>query len=171
MFVNHELDPDYQFSEIDYELKPLLDKSGKRVEGLFNCWIWFRFLEVPSQGERNYVDGVFDSWYVLGRLGGFNSENLQIHQEGSDLSWMSYDNEQKNECLPALMHNLGVMEYQNLWARCWVDFGTSDSISIDILINSLNEISNNYVKIDELTIGGANNDWAIEEHEDLIFKD
>ena len=45
------------------------------------------------------------------------------------------------------MHNLGVMEYQNLWSRSWVDFGTSDSLSIDILINALNEISNNYVKL------------------------
>ena len=27
----------------------------------FNCWIWLRFGEVPSQGERNYVDGIFDS--------------------------------------------------------------------------------------------------------------
>ena len=101
----------------------------------------------------------------------FFAENLQTHEEGSDLSWMSYDNEQKNASLPALMHNLGIMEYQNLWGRCWVDFGTSDSISIDILINSLNEISNNYVKIEELIIGGENNDWAIEEHEDLVFKD
>ena len=55
--------------------------------------------------------------------------------------------------------------------RCWVDFGTSDSIAIDILINSLNEISNNYVKIEELIIGCENNDLAIEEHEDLVFKD
>ena len=106
----------------------------------------------------------------LGRLGGFNSENLQTHEEGSDLSWMSYDNEQKEYALPALMHNLGVMEYQNLWSRSWVDFGTSDSLSIDILINALNEISNNYVKIDELIIGGENSDWSIEEHEDLVFK-
>ena len=42
--------------------------------------------------------------------------------------------------------------------------------SIDILINALNEISNNYVKIDELIIGGENSDWSIEEHEDLVFK-
>ena len=68
------------------------------------------------------------------------------------------------------MHNLGIMEYQNLWSRSWVDFGTSDSLSIDILINALNEISNNYVKIDELIIGGANSDWSIDEHEDLVFK-
>ncbi len=96
---------------------------------------------------------------------------MQTHEEGSDLSWMPYDNDLKNASLPALMHNLGIMEYQNLWARCWVDFGTSDSLSIDILINSLNEISNNYVKIEELIIGGENNDWATEEHEDLVFKD
>ena len=57
----------------------------------FNCWIWIRFAESPTQDEKNYLDGVFDSWYVLGRLGGFNSENLQTHEEGSDLSWMSYD--------------------------------------------------------------------------------
>ena len=62
----------------------------------FNCWIWLKFSESPTQSEKNYLDGVFDSWYVLGRLGGFNSENLQTHEEGSDLSWMSYDNDQKN---------------------------------------------------------------------------
>ena len=45
-----------------------------------------------------------------------------------------------------------------------------DRLSIDILINALNEISNNYVKIDELIIGGENSDWSIEEHEDLVFK-
>ena len=47
---------------------------------------------------------------------------------------------------------------------------TNNLGSIDILINSLNEISNNYVKIDELIIGGENSDWSIEEHEDLVFK-
>ena len=54
----------------------------------FNCWLWLRFSDVPSQGERNYVDGVFDSWYVMGRLGGFNAENLQAHEAGEDLSWI-----------------------------------------------------------------------------------
>ena len=56
----------------------------------FNCWIWLRFPDVPSDGEKAYVDGIFDSWYVLGRLGGFNAENLQLHNEGSDLSEINY---------------------------------------------------------------------------------
>ena len=136
----------------------------------FNCWIWIKFFEIPTEAEKNYLLQFLDSWYTLGTLGGFNSENLQTHEEGSDLSWMSYDNERNNETMPAFLHNVGEMEYQNLWSRFWVDFGTSDSISIDILINSLNEISNKYVKIDELIIGGENSEWEIEEPEDLVFK-
>ena len=91
----------------------------------FNCWLWIRFSEPPSQGERNYVDGVFDSWYVIGRLGGFNAENLQVHNAGSDLSWMTYDIDGAELAMPALMHNMGQLEYQNDWGRCWVDLGTS----------------------------------------------
>ena len=135
----------------------------------FNCWIWIKFYEIPNDSEKKYLDGVFDSWYVLGRLGGFNSENLQSHEGGTDLSWMSFDNELFNSSIPSLMHNLGQLEYQSLWCRCWVDFGTCDAISIDVLINVLGQVSNDYVKIDELIIGGENNDWNIEDHPDLIF--
>ena len=80
----------------------------------FNCWIWIKFFEIPDQSEKNYLDGVFDSWYVLGRLGGFNSENLQSHQEGSELSWMNYDNNLSNASIPSLMHNLGPVSYTHL---------------------------------------------------------
>ena len=129
-----------------------------------------RFSEVPSQSEKSYLDGVFDSWYVLGKLGGFNSENLQSHEGGSELSWMSYDNELSRSSIPSLMHNLGELEYQNLWSRCWVDFGTSDALSLDILINALIQVSNDYVKIDSIVIGGENEDWVIEDHPDLVFR-
>tara|TARA_Y100000589_G_scaffold264863_1_gene255663 strand:- start:10236 stop:10679 length:444 start_codon:yes stop_codon:yes gene_type:complete len=136
----------------------------------FNCWIWIKFFEIPNNSEKNYINEVFNSWYVLGVLGGFNSENLQSHEEGNELSWMTYDNDISNSAMPSLMHNLGQMEYQNLWSRCWVDFGTSDAISIDILINTLKQVSNDYVKIDELIIGGENNDWSIDDQPDLIFR-
>ncbi len=135
----------------------------------FNCWIWLNFYEVPTDAEKNYIDGVFDSWYVLGRLGGFNAENLQVHEEGSDLSWMSYDNSEDSRVMPALMHNLGHMEYQAEWARCWVDLGTSDSLAFDVLINSLIQIQGDIVKIRSLIIGGVNDDWAVESHPDSIF--
>ncbi|MCC7431228.1 6-oxocyclohex-1-ene-1-carbonyl-CoA hydratase [bacterium] len=46
MFKNHDLDPDFNFTEIRYELKPCLDFNGNQVEGLFNAWI---ILDNPSQ--------------------------------------------------------------------------------------------------------------------------
>ena len=135
----------------------------------FNCWLWLRFSEVPSQGERNYLDGVFDSWYVIGRLGGFNAENLQVHEEGADLSWMGYDNDEANAMIPALMHNMGQLEYAQNWARCWVDMGTSDGIGIDVLINALRQLDTDLVQIEVLVVGGVNDDWPVEDHPDSIF--
>ena len=135
----------------------------------FNCWLWIRFLEPPSQGERNYVDGVFDSWYVIGRLGGFNAENLQVHDAGSDLSWMTYDIDGAESAMPALMHNMGQLEYQNDWGRCWVDLGTSDGVAIDVLINALRQLDSDVVQIEELVVGGVNENWPVEEHPDSVF--
>ncbi len=135
----------------------------------FNCWIWFRFQDVPSQGERNYVDGVFDSWYVLGRLGGFNSENLQAHEAGADLNWFLYENEKTSSINNAVMHNAGQLEYQGTWGRCWVDLGTSDTLAIDVLINALRQLDRDVCQIEELLIGGVNDDWPVETHPDAIF--
>ncbi len=135
----------------------------------FNCWIWLRFQNAPSKAERDYVDGVFDSWYVIGRLGGFNAANLQTQEEASDLSWMNYDNEESSGVLPSLMHNVGQLEYQGDWARCWVDFGTCDALAIDVLINALSQIHVDFVQIEDLIVGGINDDWPVDEHPDAIF--
>ena len=135
----------------------------------FNCWVWLRFSEIPSQGEQNYVDGIFDSWYVLGRLGGFNAESLQVHEEGDQLSWMNYETEEATGVMPALMHNMGQMEYQQDWARCWIDLGTSDGIALDVLINALRQLDSDVVQIEELLIGGVNDDWPVEDHPDSVF--
>ena len=135
----------------------------------FNCWLWLRFAGVPSQGERNYVDGIFDSWYVIGRLGGFNAENLQVHGEGADMSWMGYNNDEAESVMPALMHNMGQMEYQEERARCWIDLGTSDGVSLDILINALRQLDADVVQLVELVVGGVNEDWPVEDHPDSVF--
>jgi hypothetical protein len=115
------------------------------------------------------VDGVFDSWYVIGRLGGFNAENLQVHDAGSDLSWMAYENDGAESAMPALMHNMGQLEYQNDWGRCWVDLGTSDGVAIDVLINALRQLDSDVVQLEELVVGGVNENWPIEDHPDSVF--
>jgi hypothetical protein len=135
----------------------------------FNCWVWLRFSNPPGQGERDYVEGVFDSWFVLAKLGGFNAENLQVHEAGSDLSWMPYDNDEAERAMPALMHSLAAFEYYGEWGRCWVDLGTSDGLALDVLINALHQLDRDVVEICELVVGGLNDDWPVEEPEEALF--
>ena len=128
----------------------------------FDLWIWLEFSTVPSIRERQYLEEVFDSWFFLGKLGGFNAENLQVQDTGLELSYIEYDDDTAENSLMALMHNMGEFEYEGTWARCWFDLGTSDAIALDILINALKQLSKEYVTIEQLIIGGENEDWQIE---------
>jgi hypothetical protein len=135
----------------------------------FNCWIWLRFSNPPGQGERGYIDTAFESWFFLGKLGGFNAENLQVHDQGADVNWMAYDGEGAERAVQAVMHNMGEMEYQGDWARCWLDLGTSDGLAIDVLINTLRQLNVDVVEIEELVVGGVNDDWPVDTHPDSPF--
>lgn len=133
----------------------------------FNVWIWLRFSTIPAQAEREYVEAVFDAWFTLGKLGGFNAENLQVQDTGLDISYMDYDSEGAEGAMMALMHNMGTFEYEGVWSRCWFDLGTSDAIALDVLINSLKQLSQDYVAIEELILGGENADWPVPGREEL----
>ena len=52
---------------------------------------------------------------------------------------------------------------------CWIDLGTSDGVSLDILINTLRQLDAAVVQIVELVVGGVNEDWPVEEHPDSVF--
>lgn len=125
----------------------------------FNLWIWIEFVMVPSEREKQYLEEVFDSWFFLGKLGGFNAENLQVQDVGLEVSYMEYDSALAGESMLALMHNMGDVEYEGTWARCWFDLGTSDAIAIDVLINALRQFSRDYVALERVIIGGENEDW------------
>jgi len=127
----------------------------------FDLWIWLEFLTIPSEREKQYVEEVFDSWFLLGKLGGFNAENLQVQEVGLEISYMDYDEGSVDQSLMAPMHNMGDIEYEGIWARCWFDLGTSDAIALDVLINALNQFSQDYVGISRLIIGGQNEDWPV----------
>ncbi len=127
----------------------------------FDLWIWLEFSTVPSAMEQQYVDEVFSSWFLLGKLGGFNAENLQVQDTGLDISYMDYNQDTADESFMALMHNMSELEYQGNWARCWFDLGTADAIAFVVLINALEQLSKDYVTIERLIIGGENEDWRI----------
>lgn len=128
----------------------------------FDLWIWLEFSTVPSRKEQQYIEEVFNSWFFLGKLGGFNAENLQVQEQGLDLSYMNYDEDAAENSLIALMHNMSDFEYEGSWARCWFDLGTSDALAIDILINALKQLSKEFLPIERLIIGGQNEDWPVE---------
>lgn len=131
----------------------------------FDLWIWIEFSTVPSPMEKEYVEEVFNSWFLLGKLGGFDAENLQVQDVGLDISYMEYDDRAAEESLMALMHNKSEFEYFGTWGRCWFDLGTSDAMALDVLINALRQLSKEYVAIERLYIGGENADWPIQERD------
>jgi hypothetical protein len=137
----------------------------------FDLWIWLEFDHVLSQMEKQYLEELFDSWFYLGKLGGFNAENLQIQETGIDISYMQYNQDYADNAMMSPMHNLGEIEFLGNWSRCWFDLGTSDLIAIDILINALRQLSKEYVVIKQLIIGGENEDWRVEKEDNDQFRE
>lgn len=129
----------------------------------FDLWIWLQFPTVPSRMEQQYIEELLDSWFYLGKLGGFNAENLPVQEVGVEISYMEYDRSQLDNALMSPMHNMGDIEYLGVWGRCWFDLGTSDLIAIDVLINSLYQLSKEFVPIDQIIVGGQNEDWPAED--------
>jgi Protein of unknown function (DUF3531) len=135
----------------------------------FDLWIWLEFPTVPSRMEQQYIEELFDSWFYLGKLGGFNAENLPIQDAGIEISYMDYDHSQLENALMSPMHNMGDIEYLGVWGRCWFDLGTSDLIAIDVLINSIYQLSKEFVQINKIIVGGQNEDWPINENSRSTF--
>lgn len=137
----------------------------------FNLWIWLEFETIPSPMEQQYVEELFQSWFYLGKLGGFNAENLQVQDVGVDISYMDYDQDQADSVMMAPMHNMADFEYQGIWGRCWFDLGTSDLVAIDVLINALTQLSQNFVQVKRIIFGGQNEDWQAEARPESMFVD
>jgi hypothetical protein len=135
----------------------------------FNLWVWLEFETIPSPMEQQYIEELFQSWFYLGKLGGFNAENLQVQDMGIDLSYMDYDQDQADRVMMAPMHNMSDFEYQGTWGRCWFDLGTSDPLAVDILINALTQLSQNFVQVKRIIFGGQNEDWQAEARQESMF--
>jgi hypothetical protein len=127
----------------------------------FDLWIWLEFQSPPVDMQQQYIEEIFNSWFLLGKLGGFNAENLQVQDTGLDISYMHYDEENAGNKFMALMHNMSEFEYQGNWGRCWFDLGTTDALALDVLINTLEQLDKDYVTIERLIIGGENANWKI----------
>ncbi|KAG4914374.1 hypothetical protein JHK87_051931 [Glycine soja] len=142
----------------------------------------------PELMRKRVEDRVIQSWYVMGRLGAFNSSNLQSVRKPlcdglfsyarhvSQSSWAScinlmlanssveydplYDADKGFKVMPSSFHDISDIEFQENWGRVWVDLGTSDYFAIDVLLNCLTVLSSEYHGIQQIVFGGRRmGDW------------
>ena len=135
-----------------------------------NLWIHLESHNNISEMEQPLLDEVFKAWFVLGKLGGFNSDNMQVQANFFEVSNMEYDMDQANgdgDVPTAMFHAMGGPEYKGRWCRCWFDLGSADEMCVDVLINSLITFSREYFGLKTMVIGGENvlEDWPVQESE------
>lgn len=128
----------------------------------FDVWIWFEFYQELVPSEESMLQECLRSWFMVGRLGGYNAANLQLSTNvKDDLSYFKYDNEHCEETLDSYLHCMRDLETTGNRARIWLDLGTCDETCLDILINMLNSFSREHAGIKSLTIGGESEEWSI----------
>ena len=45
----------------------------------FRLWVWIEFNQPPSAKDQELLESVVKAWFMLGKLGGYNSGNLQVN--------------------------------------------------------------------------------------------
>ena len=131
-----------------------------------NLWVWMEARNTIDDKEKEFFDEAIKSWFVVGKLGGYNVENQQCLENASVLndtvSHLDYDIARSHDRTNAsLFHAIGEVEYRGKWARVWMDLGTADEMALDVLINSLITLSREYVGIKQIVVGGDNeNGWG-----------
>ncbi|XP_060207052.1 uncharacterized protein LOC132634903 [Lycium barbarum] len=124
-----------------------------------DSYIWFELYGSPSDRDVNLLGSVIQAWYVMGRLGAFNSSNLQLGGSSMEFDPL-YDAEKGFNVMPSSFHDISNVEFQDNWARVWVDLGTADFFSVDVLLNCLTVLSSEYIGIQQVVFGGRQmGDW------------
>ncbi|KAK9130897.1 hypothetical protein Sjap_011384 [Stephania japonica] len=124
-----------------------------------DSYIWIELYGSPSDRDVDLIGSVIQSWYVMGRLGAFNSSNLQLASSSMEYDPL-YDADRGFQVMSSSFHDIGDVEFQDNWGRFWVDLGTSDFLAIDVLLNCLTVLSSEYVGIQQVVFGGHKiGDW------------
>ncbi|ESQ54297.1 hypothetical protein EUTSA_v10025901mg [Eutrema salsugineum] len=119
-----------------------------------NSYMWLEFYNAPLDKDIALISDTIRSWHILGRLGGYNSMNMQLSQAPVDKR-PNYDAILGANIEPTTFYNIGDLEVQDNVARIWLDIGTSEPLILDVLINALTQISSDYVGIKKVVFGGS----------------
>lgn len=124
-----------------------------------DSYIWVELLGSPTDRDVDLFGSVIQAWYLMGRLGAFNSSNLQLANCSMEYNPL-YDAEKAVKVMPSSFHDISDVEFQDNWGRFWVDLGTADVLAIDVLLNCLTVLSSEYLGIKQVVFGGRNmGDW------------
>lgn len=124
-----------------------------------DSYIWFELYGSPSDRDVNLIGSVIQAWYVMGRLGAYNSSNLQMSNSSMEYDPL-YDSDKGFKVMPSSFHDISDVEFQDNWGRVWVDLGTADYFAIDVLLNCLTNLSSEYLGIQQIVFGGRSmGDW------------
>merc|ERR1712151_1232439 len=129
----------------------------KGLGDLSNVMVWVKFRDNPTVSTQETFATVVKSHYICGKLGGFNSGHFHIFSAGwTDLEegkMMKYKDETAGN--PACLHGLSGIEVKGRYARFFLDIGSADELSLEILLNMLIGFSRDIVPLDQVIIGGA----------------
>lgn len=119
-----------------------------------NSYMWFEFYHALLPKDVTLICDALRSWYIVGRLGGCNSMNMQLSQLPLDCKRPSYDALEGSNITPTSFYNIGDFEIQDNLARVWVDIGIHEPLLLDILLNALTTINSDHVGIKQVQFGG-----------------
>ncbi|KAJ9522624.1 hypothetical protein QJQ45_019700 [Haematococcus lacustris] len=139
----------------------------------FGLWVWLEFSKgAPSPREVELLEALLQAWFMVGKMGGYNSQNMQVfYNAGDDQSFFNYSVQEAEDSQGSLLHDVSQVEVEGEWARFRVDMGTCDELALDVLLNSLMGFSRDLAGLSQVLVGGVNEDWEVPEEprEDLDY--
>lgn len=125
----------------------------------FAVTLWFESATAWTPDDADLLDGVLTAWFLLGRLGGFNSSNLQLSR-GDGIAARAYDAARLPSASLATLHDCGEVEIKGKLARASVNLGTADELALDVLANALGSLARDAVpSLTRFVIGGDRPEW------------
>ena len=137
---------------------------------LVNLWVWVELPKPPTGDEKELLSALLASWFAVGRSGGYNALNQQCQNAGAAKlgeEGFKYDRRQLVETLPGRFHAMAPeVEYKGRWARCWFDLGTADELGLDVLVNMLAGLGEEFMSVRRVVVGGDSLEIEAEDDDD-----
>jgi hypothetical protein len=87
----------------------------------WTVWIWAQVRSNLLEEERETLSEVLKAWFIVGKLGGYDTTNVQVQRQSDQLvslAGMPYRVEDRDP-QACVMHAMSDPEFRDNWMRCW----------------------------------------------------